>query len=157
MGGLAMYNITNLPAYKTVFYQNHPQSGYYTKTEKQPEKTPAMGLPYELKVEPIQLDQIECNPIQIIRGRDIFKSGVFKFFIGLQATNFKHWKTGNHCKKEKGLSRYLFHFSNDNTLLTVFYLDRFHFDNQEARDRLINDIIPIVNKRTQQLNAMVKA
>ena len=47
MGGIAMINSSNLPQYKTVFYRNNPQTGFYTKTEQQPEITHVMRLPYE--------------------------------------------------------------------------------------------------------------
>lgn len=140
-----MYNSTNLPAYKCVFYANDPKTGYYTKTDKQPEKSPVMRLPYKLKVEPTQLHQIKCNARQIIRGRETFKSGSFKFFTGLQPTNFKEWHTGNHYEKLKGqkvLSLCYFKFSTDNSRLTVIYFGRFYIDYPEARDRFINDTIP---------------
>ena len=150
-----MYNSTNLPAYKFVFYKNNPQTGYYTKTEQQPEKTPVMRLPYELKVEPTQRHKIKCNALQIIRGKETFKSGAFKFFTGLQNTNFNQWQSGNHYLKLKGvkkLSLCLFHFSSDNSQLTVFYFGLFYIDNPEARERFINDVIPVLNERLQLLN-----
>ena len=150
-----MYNSTNLPAYKVVFYQNNPQTGYYTKTKQQPEKTPVMRLPYELKVEPTQLHQIKCNALQIIRGKETFKSGVFKFFTGLQNTNFNQWQSGNDyeiLKGQKKLSLCFFHFSDDNSQLTVFYFGRFYIDNPEARERFINDVIPVLDEILQLLN-----
>ena len=69
-----MFNSSNLPSYKVVFYATNQQTGYYTKTEKQTELTPVMRLPYELKVEPTQLHQIKCNATQIIMGKEKFKN-----------------------------------------------------------------------------------
>lgn len=137
--------IQNLPQYKTVFYMNNPQTGYYTKTPQQPEKMPVMRLPYELKVEPTQLHQIKCNALQIIRGREKYRNGNFKFFTGLRDTDFNQWFAGNDYERLKGekiLSLCLFHFSDDNSRLTVFYFGRFYIDNREARDLFINDVIP---------------
>lgn len=144
------YNVQTLPQYKTVFYRNHPQTGYYTKTARQPEKISAMRLPYELKVEPTQLHQIKCNALQIIRGREKFKKGSYKFFTGLQETDFKQWFTGNDFEKLKGekiLTLCLFHFSEDNSRLTVFYFSRYYLEKKEARERFVNDIIPYLIRK----------
>ena len=140
-----MHNRSNLPQYKTVVYLNDQQTGYYTKSPGQPEKTPVMRLPYQLKVEPTQLHQIKCNALQIIRGREIFKSGAFKFFTGLQETNFKQWYAGNDyelLKTGKRLSLCLFHFTTAGDRLTVFYFARYYIDKRETRERFISSVIP---------------
>ncbi len=140
-----MYNSSNLPIHKVVFYANDPQTGYYTKTANQPEKTPVMRLPYELKVEPTQLHQIKCNALEIIRGKEKFNKGSFKFFTGLQETNFKQWYAGNDYERlqdEKILTLCLFHFSEDNSRVAVFYFGRFYIDKKDAREQFINDMIP---------------
>lgn len=145
-----MYNSSNLPDYKAAFYANDPQTGYYTKTAEQPEKTPVMRLPYQLKVEPTQLHQIKCNALQIIRGKEKSKNGGFKFFTGLQDTGFKQWYAGNDYEFSKGqkkLSLCLFHFTMNNNRLTVFYFGRFYIDNPTARERFINDITPWLIKQ----------
>jgi hypothetical protein len=139
------YAIQTFPKYKIVFYRNHPQTGYYTKTAQQPEKTPVMRLPYELKVEPTQLHQIKCNAKEIIRSKERYSKGGFKFFTGLQDTDFKQWFAGNDYERlqgEKILTLCLFHFSEDNSRLTVFYFSRYYLEKREARERIINDIIP---------------
>lgn len=140
-----MINSSNLPKYKSVFYANDPQTGYFTKTAKQPDKTPVMRLPYELKVEPTQLHQIKCNALQIIRGKETFKSGSFKFFTGIQETPFKQWFAGNDyeiLKTGKKLSLCLFHFTNEGDRLTVFYFGRYYIENREVRERFITNVIP---------------
>jgi hypothetical protein len=151
-----MYNSNHIPAYKVVFYSNNPETGNYTKTEKQHEKTPVMRLPYQLKVEPTILHQIKCNALQIIRGNEKFKTnGSFKFFTGLQDTKNLQWFAGNDYEKLKGqkkLSLCLFKFSLDNSRLTVFYFGRFYIDNREARERFINDVIPVLYDRLLLLN-----
>ena len=142
-----MYSSTNLPQYKFVNYSNNAETGYYTKTAEQPSKTPVMRLPYQLKVENTQQQEIKCNAKQLIRGKDTFKNGSFKFFTGLQATNFKQWFAGNDYEKllnEKVLSLCLFHFSADNSRLTVYYFGRFYIDKREVRERFILDIIPVL-------------
>ena len=140
-----MYNSTNLPQYKVVDYANNAETGLYTKTVEQPSKTAVMRLPYQLKHEPTQLHQIKCNATHIIRGKETFKNGAFKFFTGLQTTDFKQWFAGNDYEKVLGnkvLSLCLFHFYTDNSRLTVYYFSRFYIDNREARERFILDIIP---------------
>lgn len=155
MGGLAMFSSTHLPQYKAVQYANNPETGNYTKTPEQPEKTPVLRLPYEVKIEPTQLHQIKCNAAQIIRGKETYKNGAFKFFTGLQPTKFKQWFAGNdyeNLKGQKVLSLCLFHFSMDNSRLTIYYFGRFYIDNRVARERLIVDIIPILNNCLTPIN-----
>ncbi len=149
MGGLPMFSSSNMPVYKVVFYGNDPQTGYYTKREQQPDKTPVMRLPYQLKVEPTQLHQIKCNASQIIRGKETFKNGAFKFFTGMKDTVFEQWYIGNdyeNLQGQKVLSLCLFHFTMNNGRLTVFYFSRFYIDKSEARERFINDVIPLLLK-----------
>jgi hypothetical protein len=145
-----MYNHINMPVYKIVFYANNSQTGYYTKTQEQPSKTPVMRLPYELKVEPTQLHQIKCNATLVIRGKEKLKKGNFKFFTGLQPTVYEQWFSGNdyefiHSQKVQSLC--LFHFTMNNGRLTVFYFSRFYIDNPAARERFINDAIQVLLKR----------
>jgi len=144
-----MYNSTNIPLHKIVFYVNDAQMGCYIKTPQQPDKTPVMRLPYQLIFEITQLQKIKCNATQLIRGKEKFKKGeAFKFFTGLQHTDFKEWYSGNDYEKLKGqkkLSLCLFHFSADSSRLTVVYFGRFYIDNPAARERFINEVIPYFN------------
>ena len=140
-----MFNSSKMPQYKTVFYTNNPQTGYFTKSAEQPEKTPVMRLPYELKVEPTQMHQIKCNALQIIRGKEKFKTDAFKFFTGLQITSSKQWFVGNDYEKRKTgktLTLCLFHFTKAGDRLAVFYFSRFYIDNPEARERFVESVIP---------------
>lgn len=142
-----MNRIQILPQYHTASFLNHPQTGYFTKTPQQPDKVPVLRLPYELKVEPTQLYQIKCNALQIIRGREKYKKGSFKFFTGLRETKFNQWFAGNDYEFSKGIkiiSLCLFHFTQDNSRLTVFYFGRYYIDNREAREKFINSAIPIL-------------
>lgn len=139
-----MINSSNLPIYKVVFYLNNPETGYYTKTETQPEKTPVLRLPFQLRVEPTQLHQIKCNAAKIIRGKELYKNGSFKFFTGIQETNFPGWFAGNDYEMlstGKKLTLCLFHFSEETGRLTVYYFSRFYIENRDARQRFINDVI----------------
>jgi|LakMenE01Jun11ns_1017448.scaffolds.fasta_scaffold9955238_5 hypothetical protein len=141
-----MNNRSNFPIYKAVVYLNNPETGYYTKTAQQPLITPVMRLPYELKVEPTQMHEIKCNAEYIIRGKEKFKNGKsFKFFTGLQETNFQNWYSGNDYEKlktGKKLSLCLFHFCKGRDKLTVFYFGRYYIESREARERFIRAAIP---------------
>ena len=140
-----MFKDQFLPQYKPVYYAYDPETGNYSKTPQNALKTPVMRLPFELKTEPAILHQIKCNAREIIRGKEKFKSGSFKFFTGMQATDFKQWFSGNDyelMKTGKTLSLCLFHFSNDKTRLTVFYFGRFYKENRAERERFITGIVP---------------
>ncbi len=139
----------HLPQYKRVFYHYDPQTGEYIKTLENAQETPVMRLPYQLKTEPAILHQIKCNATVIIRGKEKFKSGSFKFFTGMQETDFKEWFAGNDyeiLKTGKVLSLCLFHFNNDKTRLTVYYFGRFYKENRAERERFIIGIIPTLQK-----------
>ena len=144
-------NSSFLPTYKVVLYRNNQQTGYYTKTVKQPEITPVMRLPYELKIEPTQLHQIKCNAKRVIRGKEKFKGkDSYKFFTGLQETDFLQWYSGNYYEYingQKVQSLCLFLTTMDNDLLTVFYFGRFYKENPTERERFINSAIPVLLKR----------
>jgi hypothetical protein len=140
------------PIFKVVYYTNNQEIGYFTKTEKQAEKTPVMRLPFQLKVEPTQLHQIKCNAQTIIRGKEKYKTqnGNFKFFTGLQETDFKHWYLGNdyeYVKGQKVLSLVLFHFSNENDFLNVYYFSRFYKEQSKQRIEFVRSIVPQLMNR----------
>ncbi len=145
------YKSSFIPTYKAVIYRNNPETGYYTKTIRQPEITPVMRLPYELKIEPTQLHQIKCNAKRIIRGKEKFKGkDSYKFFTGLQDTDFLQWYSGNDYENLKGikvLSLCLFNLSQDNDQLTVYYFGRFYKENPNDRERFINGTIHELIKR----------
>ena len=144
-----MTNTAILPQYKTIYYGYDPETGYYTKTLKNAQETPCMRLPYKLKIEAAILHQIKCNASQIIRGNEKYKSGSFKFFTGLQVTNFKGWFSGNDyeiLKTGKTLSLCLFQINSERTAITVYYFGRFYKENRAERDRFISYIIPYLQK-----------
>ena len=148
-----MSNSSILPNYKAVFYELNPKTGYYTKTAQQPDKTPVMRLPYELKVEPTQLHQIKTNAKQIIRGKEKTKSGAFKFFTGLQGTEFNQWQSGDDYEMRAGQKQKsicLFHFIDNNARLVVYYFRWYYIDNHLAREAKITSIIPaLISKKLQ--------
>ena len=142
-----MCNSSFLPQYKRAFYSYDPQTGDYFKTSQNALETPVMRLPFHLKEEPAILHQIKCNAVKIIRGKEKFKTGSFKFFTGLQETNFKDWFAGNDyeiLKLGKVLSLCLFHFTNDRTGLTVYYFGRFYKERRSERESFITGIIPLL-------------
>jgi hypothetical protein len=140
------------PHFKVVYYTNNPETGYFTKTVKQAEKTSVMRLPYQLKVEKTQLTQIKCNAQRIIRGKEKYKSNSnnFKFFTGLQETQFKDWFLGNDYEfilGKKVLSLVLFHFSNENDYLNVYYFSRYYIKQISKRQEFINVIVPQIKNK----------
>ena len=144
-----MQQTFNLPQYKAVTYYSNPETGYFTKTTEQPHKTPVMRLPYQLRVMSTQAAQIKCNAKELIASKEKTKTGHYKFFTGLQHSNFKNWFVGNDYEKLNGvkvLSLILFHFSEDNSRLTVYYFARYDKENSEMRIRFANSIIPILSK-----------
>ena len=138
----------NLPQYKTVFYRTNLQTGYYTKTDAQPFKTPVMRLPYELKVTPTQSENIKCNAKELIVSREKTKKGNYRFITGIQQTNFRNWYLGNDYQIIKGvkiISIILFCFSEENSQLTVYYFSQFDKGNTTERLMFSNAVIPYLS------------
>jgi len=137
----------NLPQYKTVFYCINQETGYYTKTQEQPLKTPVMRLPYELRLAATRSEKIKNNAKQVLHSKEKFKSGPFKFMTGLQDTHFKNWFLGNDYELENGekiISIVLIHFSEDNQNLTVYYFPRYDKGKTDLRVKFANQVIPIL-------------
>lgn len=140
-----MVKTFNLAGHRTVFYALNPETGYYTKSEKQPEKSPVMRLPYELKFAITRADKIKCNAKQIIHSRLLTKTGQYLFFTGLQETGFQDWYLGNDYEYKSGkkvLSIILFHFRNDNSQLTVYYFPKYDKPNTGLRLKFARLAIP---------------
>lgn len=142
-----------VPNFKTIYYANNPETGYFTKTHFQPDITPLMKLPYELKIEPTQLHHIKTNAAKIIRGKEKFKSSKenYKFFTGLQETAHEGWYSGNDYEFKNGikiLSLILFNISKGNDFLTVYYFNRFYLNNSRERFKFIYNIIPELRLNT---------
>lgn len=140
-----MNNIFNLAKYRTVYYGFNPETGYYTKSEKQAEKTPLMRLPYELKFAVTRAEKIKCHAKQVIHSRQMTKSGSYYFITGLQETGLQNWYLGNDYEYKDGkkvISIVLFHFSEDNSRLTVYYFRHYDKPNTGLRLRFVRSVIP---------------
>lgn len=140
-----MSNIFNLAMYRTVYYELNPATGYYTRSEKQPEKSPLMRLSYELKFAATRADKIKCHAKQVIHSRQTTKTGSYYFITGLQETGLKNWYLGNDYEYKDGkkvISIVLFCFSNDNSRLTVYYFPKYDKPNTGLRLRFARLIIP---------------
>ena len=100
-----MNSIFNFPQYKHVVYTFSSKTGYYYKSNIQPEKQPVNALPYELKREYSQAAQIKCNAKEILVKHEYKKeNGSKKLLTGLRETNFLNWYIGDHVRfsnKEK--------------------------------------------------------
>ena len=130
----------NFPVYKEVTYRMNPATGYY---EKQPQKIAFNKIPFELKVEPTQEEKIRHQGAnEIIHGR--IKNGKYQFFTGLIAVHSPGCYFGNdyefiHGQKKNSLV--VFHFSEDNSRLTVFYFNRFYKESRTERIKFVNDFL----------------
>jgi len=140
-----MSNNFNFPQYRTVYYELNPLTGYYTRSEKQPEKSPLMRLPFELKFAVTRAEKIKCHAKQVIHSRQMTKTGSYYFITGLQETGLQNWYLGNDFEYKDGkkiISIVLFHFSEDNSRLTVYYLPKYDKPNTGLRLQFARLLIP---------------
>lgn len=135
----------NLPKYIPTWYENNPETGYYTKTSKQPIKEVFLTMPYELRVESTQIEDIKTNARLIIRSREKFKNNTYKFFTGLVQIYDTNCYIGNHykfTKTGKKTSLVIFCFSENNSRLYCFYFPDFDKENIRERVQYAGKILP---------------
>jgi hypothetical protein len=125
-------SLFNLPDYKTIEYLNNPLTGRY---EKIPSLISFNKLPFDLKVEPTQMDFLKRQGAdRIITGRIL--KGQREFFTGLIPINQFSFN-GNDFDFVKGvkkLSLIIFVFSPDYKKLSVYYFN--HFYKQSPTQRI---------------------
>lgn len=131
-----MENKFNFPNYTEAKYKMNAATGYY---EKQPEKIAFNKLPYELKVEVTMEEKIRSQGAkEIIHGR--IKNNKYQFFTGLIPVGKPDCYVGNDYEfvnKVKKLSLVIFRFTEANSLLTLYYFNRYYKENREQRERFV--------------------
>ena len=129
------------PDYKTFVFVFNPETGKYLRNI---ERVPFNKLPYQLKVEKTQEQKIRLNGAnEIITGP--IKGGKRLFFTGiLPCDSSNEWYYGNDYEitlEGKKNSIVVFHFSNDNSKLTVYYFNNYYKYNQTERVKFIQDFV----------------
>lgn len=126
--------------YKEVNYQLNSETGYY---QKEPQRIAFNKMPFELKVEPTQEEKIKLQgATEIIHGRKV--KNKYLFFTGLISINSDGWFFGNDYEfitGQKKTSLVIFHFSEDNARLTVYYFNWYYIDNRTARIKFVSQFI----------------
>lgn len=120
-------------------------TGYYTKSDYQPERIPFMRMPYEIRVTKTQSQNIKTNATELIVSKEMTKTKNYKFITGIQKTNFKNWYIGNdyeYIKGKKLISLILFQFCEFNECLTVYYFSRYDKGSKDLRLKFAHSIIP---------------
>jgi hypothetical protein len=140
-----------LPNFIPIWYENNPQSGYYTKTICQPTKRVFLTMPYELRVERTQVSNIRLNAEYLIRSKEKKKNGSYCLLTGLirlPDTNFFVGNNARYNNSSKITELIIFCFSKDNSRLRTFYFP--NFDKVTIKDRVdfAIEIIPhlLLNK-----------
>ncbi|MFL5739877.1 MAG: hypothetical protein ACJ75B_06640 [Flavisolibacter sp.] len=143
-----MVNPFNIPVYKWVVYRFSPKTGFFVKSQVQPEKFPCNALPYELKREYTQAAQIKGKAKECLTKHEYKKeNNSRKILTGLQETAYGGWYSGDHLRMYKGgklKSLMIIHFTTDNTTLNVFYFSGFFKEYEGDRLRFANGVIPLL-------------
>lgn len=144
-------NTFNLPIYKWVTYSFNPQTGFFNKTDRQPEKHAVNSLPFELKREITQSLNIKGKAKECLTKREYKKeNNSRKILTGLQETAFNNWFSGDHVRIMNGdklKSLLLVHFSTDNSRLNVFFFSGFFKEFENERLRFANSTIPLLMEK----------
>lgn len=134
-----MEKLFNFVHYKEVKYKLNSETGYY---QKEPEKIQFLKLPFDLKIEPTQLERIiQQGAKEIITGR--FKDKKRLFFTGLIPiqNNFFEGDDYEFINGKKKKSLIIFEFSGNNEYLTINYFNRFYKESSKERLKFVLSFI----------------
>ena len=132
-----------LPMYSKVIYRLSPESKYFLQFQIERQETPINRLPKELRLAPTGAAQIKPNAEKMLLDRP--EKGKHKFRTGIQGTYFRDWYLGNDYEFQSGrkvISLMLFHFTNQEQELEVFYFHRYDKPNNTYRLQFANAVIP---------------
>ena len=142
----------NLPNYKHVVYAINMQTGYFTKTNQQPELTTVQIMPYELKREKTVKSTI--NAEYSLFKHSYKENNSKEMFTGLQPCNlYNNWFLGNNYKFIKGekVNEIILIFiapKNDN--LHLFYFADFYKCTDTLRQKFATEVVPILQTKIIQ-------
>lgn len=142
---MEVLNSNNLPVnYRRVFYSLNDNGRYL----KEPSRIAFTTLPEYLKVETTRTAApIKNGAETVIHGPT--KKGKYTFYTGLRETNVLNWQYGNNSEirnGQKSKSLVLFHWTNNDRNLTVYYFTGWYFINPEILEKLIVLIIEKILK-----------
>ena len=83
----------------------------------------------------------------MIRGKEKFKSGNFKFFTGVQETSSENWFSGNDYEMYRGQKKQsliLFHLLPTTGHILLYYFGHYYIENRELRNQFIVRTFPIL-------------
>src|SRR5688572_19701579 len=126
-----------IPKYSKVIYLLNSRTGYFFQSSIKCQETSIKRLPLELRIEPAGAAKIKQNASTLLLSKERIK-GRYKFITGIQRTKFTGWFLGNdyeYYKGQKVVSIMLFHFTDNKTVLQVFYFYRFDKPNTLHRLR----------------------
>jgi len=142
----------NLPNFKHIAYAINVQSGYFIKTDKQPEPTSTQIMPYELIREKTICAKINAKFSLFKRQYKENKSKVM--FTGLQpCQRWINWQLGDNYRLVKGVKTkelLLIFISPKNDYMHVFYFAKFYKPTEILRQQFASDIIPLLESRINQ-------
>ena len=91
-------------------------------------------VPSKLVIELTRSEEIRSNAETLIRGNEKTKTGSYKYFSGLQELTPENWFIGNYYEpRTDKRSLQLFHFTNGNKDLEIYFFDRWFIENKGKR------------------------
>ncbi len=135
--------------FKHIAYAINIHTGYFVKTDQQPELTATQIMPAELMREKTILPHIKA---EYSLFKHLYKDNHSKtMFTGLQPSQkFKNWYIGNNYRQIKGqkaLELLLIFIAPKNDRMHVFYFPAFYKNTDGLRQQYATSIIPILETR----------
>ena len=101
-----------------------------------------------MRVAPIGAANVKPNASRLLLSKECNK-GKYSFITGVQNTLYENWYLGNDYEYQNGLkviSIIIFHFTNDDNELQVYYFHRYDKLNTAYRLQFANKIIPVLKE-----------
>ena len=142
----------NLPNFKHIIYSINVQTGYFIKTNQQPEPTSSQLMPFELIREKTICAHINAKFSLFKHAYKDNKSK--KMFTGLQpCQRFVNWYLGDNYRLIKGVKTnelLLIFIEPKNEFMHIFYFAGFYKSTESLRQQFAIEIIPTLNSKVDE-------
>lgn len=142
----------NLPNFRHIRFTKNVKTGYFVKSDEQPEPTATQIIPFELIREKTILPHIQAEYSLFQHSYKSNRSKVM--FTGLQPVqNQKEWYLGDNFRLVKGLKvneLLIIKITAKNDCMHVFYFPEFYKITDNLRQRFATEIIPTLENKINE-------
>lgn len=144
-----MFKTFNFPNFRYVRFIKNVQSGYFVKSDQQPEQTATQTIPFELIMEKTILPHIKAE--YSLFQHSYKGNGSKIMFTGLQPCKYHvYWYLGDNYRQTKGNKvneLLIINITPKNDCMHVFYFPCYYKETEVLRQKFADEIILTLEKR----------